>query len=147
MDRFDSKLGSSSVFWSQCNLVTWRLCLASWYNCFQHVSFIYIKFHFSQRLEHDELLKSVRSPIKVYHSGRVVYSFPAIYSVMCHISEFSSLQFYLSFRRWPFPLWRSTLWATSSVMGISWGQTAPSGFSQTRVGALLQQWGVGAAGW
>ncbi|CAI4227021.1 unnamed protein product [Auanema sp. JU1783] len=36
-------------------------------------------------LDHQDLLHSVRSPIKVYHTGRVWFSYPAIYSVMCTI--------------------------------------------------------------
>ncbi|KAK5968696.1 Proton-gated ion channel subunit pbo-6, partial [Trichostrongylus colubriformis] len=36
-------------------------------------------------LNHQELLHSVRSPIRVQYTGRVTFSYPAIYSVMCRI--------------------------------------------------------------
>ncbi|PIO73610.1 Neurotransmitter-gated ion-channel ligand binding domain protein [Teladorsagia circumcincta] len=36
-------------------------------------------------LNHQELLHSVRSPIRVQYTGRVTFSYPAIYSVMCQI--------------------------------------------------------------
>ncbi|XGW35669.1 hypothetical protein V3C99_019121 [Haemonchus contortus] len=36
-------------------------------------------------LNHQELLHSVRSPVRVQYTGRVTFSYPAIYSVMCRI--------------------------------------------------------------
>ncbi|VDL76071.1 unnamed protein product [Nippostrongylus brasiliensis] len=36
-------------------------------------------------LDHQELLHSVRSPIRVHYTGKVTFSYPAIYSVMCRI--------------------------------------------------------------
>ena len=38
-------------------------------------------------LEHKELLHSVRSPVKVHFNGSVVFSYPAIYTVMCPIRK------------------------------------------------------------
>ncbi|VDM74460.1 unnamed protein product [Strongylus vulgaris] len=46
------------------------------------------------RLDHQELLHSVRSPIRIEYNGRVTFSYPAIYSVMCRISK---LRMYLPF--------------------------------------------------
>ncbi|EYB94308.1 hypothetical protein Y032_0173g411 [Ancylostoma ceylanicum] len=37
-------------------------------------------------LDHQELLHSVRSPIRISHTGRITFSYPAIYSVMCRIN-------------------------------------------------------------
>ncbi|CAD6189421.1 unnamed protein product [Caenorhabditis auriculariae] len=36
-------------------------------------------------LEHKELLHAVRSPIAVHYDGRVVFSYPALYTVLCSI--------------------------------------------------------------
>ncbi|KHJ84180.1 hypothetical protein OESDEN_16110 [Oesophagostomum dentatum] len=40
----------------------------------------------SSRLDHQELLHSVRSPVRIDYTGRVTFSYPAIYSVMCRIN-------------------------------------------------------------
>lgn len=36
-------------------------------------------------LEYNNLLENIRAPVKIYSNGRVVYSYPALYTVMCHI--------------------------------------------------------------
>uniref|UniRef100_A0A0K0F3Z4 Proton-gated ion channel subunit pbo-6 (inferred by orthology to a C. elegans protein) n=1 Tax=Strongyloides venezuelensis TaxID=75913 RepID=A0A0K0F3Z4_STRVS len=36
-------------------------------------------------LEYVNLLENIRMPVKIYFDGRVVYSYPALYTVMCHI--------------------------------------------------------------
>ncbi|CAJ0933582.1 unnamed protein product, partial [Mesorhabditis belari] len=36
-------------------------------------------------LEHSELLKAVRTPVKIEYTGRVTFTYPAIYAVMCEL--------------------------------------------------------------